>query len=64
MSGYIKCFDDGGKTMSFKIKIDNVLVKYNYIWIKVKIVLSMKFHSNPVYDEKYMVDFNGILDIG
>ena len=64
MSGYIKYFDDGGKTMSFKSKIDNVLVKYNYIWIKVKKVLSMKFHSNPVYDEKYMVDFNGILDIG
>ena len=31
MSEYIKYFDDGRKNMSFKIDVDNVLVKYNEI---------------------------------
>ena len=33
MSGYIKYFENGGKNMSFMIKDDNVLGKYNKIWI-------------------------------
>ena len=40
--------------MSFLIKDDNVLVKYNEIWNKIKIKLNIKFHSLPVYDEKYI----------
>ena len=35
MSGYIKCFDNRGKNMSFKIEDDNVLVKYNKICNKI-----------------------------
>ena len=31
MSGYIKCFGNGGKNMSFVIKDDDVLGKYNGI---------------------------------
>ena len=31
MSGYIKYFENGEKNMSFMIKDDNVLVKYNKI---------------------------------
>ena len=54
MSGYIKYFDDRGKNMSLKIEDDNVLVKYNQIWSKIKKMLSTKFHSPPVYDEKYI----------
>ena len=54
MSGYIKYFDDGGKNMSLKIEDDNVLVKYNQIWNKIKKMLSIKFHSQPAYDEKYI----------
>ena len=42
------------KKMSFKIENDNVLLKYNDIWNKFKKILSMKCHSNPVYDEKYI----------
>ena len=34
-SGYIKCFDNGGKNMPFKIEDDNVLVKYNKICNKI-----------------------------
>ena len=36
MSGYIKCFENGGKNMSFVVKDDDVLDKYNEIWNKVK----------------------------
>ena len=54
MSGYIKYFENGGKNMSFVIKDDNVLDKYNKIWDKIKTDLNIKFHSMPVYDEKYI----------
>ena len=40
--------------MSFMIKDDNVLDKYNKIWNKIKEKLSIKFHSMPVYDETYI----------
>ena len=53
MTGYIKYFENGGKNMSFVIKDDDVLDKYNEIWDKIKETLSIKFHSTPVYDEKY-----------
>ena len=36
MTGYIKYFENGGKNMSFIIKDDNVLDKYNEIWDKIK----------------------------
>ena len=48
MSGYIKYFDDGWKNMSFKIKDDSVLAKYNKIWNKIKETLNVKFHSSPI----------------
>ena len=53
MTGYIKYFENGSKNMSFVIKDDGVLDKYNEIWDKIKETLSIKFHSTPVYDEKY-----------
>ena len=37
--------------MSFLIKDDNVLDKYNEIWNKIKVTLSIKFHSMLVYDK-------------
>ena len=65
MSGCIKYFDNGGKSMSFIIKDDSVLVKYNEIWNKIKEIKGIKFHSNPVYDEKYIKakvkGFNGVI---
>ena len=54
MSGYIKYFENGGKNMSFVIKDDDVLDKYNEIWDKIKEKLNIKFHSMPVYNEKYI----------
>ena len=52
MTGYIKYFKSGGKNMSFVIKDDEVLDKYNEIWDKIYETLNKKFHSMPVYDEK------------
>ena len=49
--------------MSFIIKDDDVLGKYNEIWDKGE--LNMKFHSMLVYDEKYIKakirEFNGVI---
>ena len=54
MSGYIKWFENVGKNMFFVIKDDDVLDKYNEVWNKIKMKLNIKFHSMPVYDEKYI----------
>ena len=65
MTRYIKYFENGGKNMSFVIKDDDVLDKYNEIWDKIKETLSIKFHSTPVYNEKYIKakvrEFNGVI---
>ena len=65
MSGYIKDFENGCKNMSFVIKDDDVLDKYNEIWYRIKGKLNIKFHSMPVYDEKYIKakvrEFNGVI---
>ena len=45
MSGYIKYFENGGKNMSFVIKDDGVLDKYNEIWNKVEKDLNIKLHG-------------------
>ena len=40
--------------MSFVIKDDMCLNKYHEIWDKSKGKLNIKFHSRPVYYEKYI----------
>ena len=54
MSGYIKYFDNGGKNMSFKIEDESVYLKYTEIWNKIKKSLNTRFHSQPIYDDKYI----------
>ena len=54
MSGYIKYFENGGKNLSFKIEDENVCLKYKEIWNKIKNMLNIKFHSQPIYDNKYI----------
>ena len=54
MSGYIKYFENGSKNLSFFVRDDNVLNKYNEIWNGIKNKLNIKFHSKPVYDQKYL----------
>ena len=65
MNGYIKYFENGGKNMSFVIKDDNILDKYNETWGKIKEKLTIKFHSMPAYDQTYIKakarEFNGVI---
>ena len=65
MSGYIKYFENGGKNMSSVTKDEDVLNKYNKIRNKINKILNIKFHSMPVYDEKYIKakvgEFNGVI---
>ena len=43
MSGYIKYFQNGRKNVSFIIKDDDVVDKYNEIWDKIKNKLNINF---------------------
>ena len=65
MNGYIKYFENSGKDMPFMIKNDMCLNNYNGIWDKIKETINIKFHSMPVYDEKYVKakvrEFNGAI---
>ena len=55
MSGY----------MSFLIKDDEVWEKYENIWDETKNKLSIKFHSEPIYEQKCLKakvrEFDGVL---
>ena len=62
MSGYIKYFDNGEKVMSFKIKVESMYLKYTETWNKIKDVLNVKFHNQPIYDDKYIKTFNNIIN--
>ena len=65
MIGYIKYFENRETNMFFVIKDNDLLDKYIEIWDKIKETLSIKFHSMPVYDEKYIKakvrEFNGVI---
>ena len=52
MSAYRKDFDET-KYVSFLIKDDKLLKKYNEIWKKIKNIIKKEFNSEPVYNEKY-----------
>ena len=54
MDGYIKYFENGGKYMPFKIEDDEVYIKYNQIWKKIKELLGVKLYSEPIYEDKYI----------
>ena len=65
MSGYIKYFENRSKKMSFLIKDDEVWDKYNKIWDVIKNKLGINFHSEPIYEYKYLKakvrEFDGII---
>ena len=54
MNGYIKYFEYGTPNMYFLIKDEEVIEKYEQIWYVVKNKLKIKFHSEPVYEYKYL----------
>ena len=45
MSGYIKYFENGRKNMSFMVKDDDVLGKYNKMWDKIKNKFNIKLST-------------------
>ena len=51
--------------MSFIIKDDNVSNKYNKIWNVIKNKIGIKFHSKPIYGQKYIKakvrEFDGVI---
>ena len=63
MNGYIKYFENSGKNMSFLIKNSEVWEKYEDIWDVIKNKLNIKYHSQPIYENKYLKakvrEFNG-----
>ena len=65
MSGYIKYFENSGKIMSFLIKDAGVWEKYEQIWNVIKNKLDIKFHSEPIYEQKYLKakvgEFDGVI---
>ena len=65
MSGYIKYFEKGSKNMSFLIKDDEVWDRYDEIWFVIKDKLGIEFHSEPVYENKYLKakvrEFDGVI---
>ena len=60
MNGYIKLVEkngkneNGGKNMSFLIKNSEVWKKYEDIWNFIKNKTNIKFHSQPIYENKYL----------
>ena len=65
MSGYIKYLENGGKNMSILIKDDKVWEKYQKNWDMIKNKLSIKFNSEPIYEQKYLKakvrEFDGMI---
>ena len=53
MSGYIKYFENRAKNM-FLIKDDEVREKCDKIRDVIKSKLGIKFHSKPIYKNKYL----------
>ena len=52
--GYIKYFQYGSPNISFLIRNEEVGEKFEQIWDVIKNKLKIKFHSEPVYEYKYL----------
>ena len=67
MKEHMKYFYDEEKNMSFKTEENDMFSKYKEIWSKIKKALNIKFHGQPIYDEKYIKSkvktFNGVINI-
>ena len=66
ISGYFKYFENGDNNMSLLIKDDEVCNKYDKIWDATKDKLGINFHSEPVYEYKYLKakvrEFDGVIN--
>ena len=65
MNGCIKYFENGGKNMSFMIKVDKMWDKYDKIWNVIKDKVGIKFHCEPAYEYEYLRvkvrEFEGVI---
>ena len=65
MSGYIKYFESGAKTYLFLLKMTKCGKKYDEIRDVIKNKLGIKFHSKPIYNQKYLKakvrEFDGVI---
>ena len=59
MIAYRRDFEET-KCMSFLIKNDQLLRKYNEIWDKVSNVIEKEFDSEPVHYDKYLINDNKV----
>ena len=57
MCAYRRDFDET-RYMSFLIKVDELLKKYNEICEKLSNSIKKEFNSKPVYNEKYLKKLN------
>ena len=62
MTRYIKYFDNGNKNMSFVTEDEKVHNKYNKIWEVIRKLLKVKYASDPIRDDKYIVTKLKIFD--
>ena len=42
------------KICHLKLKDERLYLKYSRIWNKIKMSIGIKFHSQPIYDDKYI----------
>ena len=54
MDGYIKYFDEVGKSMSFVTSDEKIYDKYNKIWEVIRRLLKVNFNVGPFRDDKYL----------
>ena len=63
INGYIKYFENGGKSMYLLMKNNEVWEKYEDIRNVIKNKRNIKFHSQPIYENKCLKakvrEFNG-----
>ena len=52
ITGFIKYFENGGKSMFFFIKDDEVWEKYENLGDVIKNKLVIKFYSEAIYEQK------------
>ena len=64
MNGYVKYFKNDGKNVSFKIEDEEVYIKYNQIWNKIKdlLLLRVKFYSEPKCIKTKVKTFSSVIN--
>ena len=54
MNAYAICFDKNNKYINLLVNDKEILKKYSKIWNKITSLIKKEFHSEPVYNDKYI----------